>query len=209
MRSTIQSSSQNHLSASNIEMMEDFYTRVLGFELTDKGVTGSGATMAFMTLDPEEHHQVFLVDGKPDGDLPSNRFMPGIGPVLHHLSFRLHAQRRWEKRDLLPRLAVGMDASGSLLFAAVDGRNVHRALGLTLAGMADLMIALGCRRACNLDGGSSKRMVVGSRTVDLSSTELVDGEHGRVRVRPVHTGILLFGQEDPNGGRREADPGLG
>lgn len=77
------------LVVSNIETMEDFYTRVLGFELTDKGVTGSGATMAFMTLDPEEHHQVFLVDGKPDGDLPSNRFMPGIGPVLHHLSFRL------------------------------------------------------------------------------------------------------------------------
>ena len=77
------------LVVSDLETMQDFYTRVLGFELTDKGVTGSGATMAFMTLDPEEHHQVFLVDGKPEGELPANRFMPGTGPVLHHLSFRL------------------------------------------------------------------------------------------------------------------------
>ncbi len=59
------------LVVSDIEMMEAFYTGVLGFELTDKGVTGQGATMAFMTLDPAEHHQVFLVDGRPD-ELPSN-----------------------------------------------------------------------------------------------------------------------------------------
>lgn len=74
----------------DLEMMEDFYTRVLGFELTDKGKTGQGVTMAFMTLDPEEHHQVFLVDGRPE-DLPSNTIIPGGGPVLHHLSFRLPA----------------------------------------------------------------------------------------------------------------------
>lgn len=72
----------------DLEMMQEFYTRVLGFELTDKGKTGVGATMAFMTLDPDEHHQVFLVDGRPDG-LPSNTVVPDWGPVLHHLSFRL------------------------------------------------------------------------------------------------------------------------
>lgn len=74
----------------DLEMMEAFYTGVLGFELTDKGKTGQGVTMAFMTLDPEEHHQVFLVDGRPE-DLPSNTIIPGGGPVLHHLSFRLPA----------------------------------------------------------------------------------------------------------------------
>ena len=72
----------------DIEMMQDFYTRVLGFELTDKGVSGQGATMVFMTLDPDEHHQVFLVDGRPD-NLPDNTVIPGASPVLHHLSFRL------------------------------------------------------------------------------------------------------------------------
>ncbi len=73
----------------DLPMMQDFYTRVLGFTLTDKGTTGIGATMAFMTLDPDEHHQIFLVDGRPDAELPSNTILAGSSPVLHHLSFRL------------------------------------------------------------------------------------------------------------------------
>lgn len=95
------------LVVSDLETMQEFYTRVLGFELTDKGVTGSGATMAFMTLDPGEHHQVFLVDGKPDGELPTNRFMPGTGPVLHHLSFRLASLA--ELRRMFDRLRAESD----------------------------------------------------------------------------------------------------
>lgn len=95
------------LVVSDLEAMQEFYTRVLGFELTDKGTTGSGATMAFMTLDPEEHHQVFLVDGKPDGELPANRFMPGTGPVLHHLSFRLASLK--ELRRMFDRLGAESD----------------------------------------------------------------------------------------------------
>jgi catechol 2,3-dioxygenase len=76
------------LVVSDIEMMEDFYTRVVGFEKTDSGTASQGITMTFMTLDPSEHHQVFLVEGKPD-DLPSNKLIPNGPPVLHHLSFRL------------------------------------------------------------------------------------------------------------------------
>jgi len=76
------------LVVSDIEMMEDFYTRVVGFEKTDSGTASQGITMTFMTLDPSEHHQVFLVEGKPD-DLPSNKLIPDGPPVLHHLSFRL------------------------------------------------------------------------------------------------------------------------
>lgn len=94
------------LVVSDIEMMEAFYTGVLGFELTDKGVTGQGATMAFMTLDPAEHHQVFLVDGRPD-ELPSNTVIPGAGPVLHHLSFRLGSLA--DLRVMHDRLRCGSD----------------------------------------------------------------------------------------------------
>ena len=77
------------LVVSDIEMMEDFYTRVIGFERTDGGMTGQGVIMTFMTLDPSEHHQVFLVEGKPDEELPSNKIIPNGPPVLHHLSFRV------------------------------------------------------------------------------------------------------------------------
>ncbi len=74
----------------DIEMMEDFYTRVIGFERTDGGMTGAGVTMIFMTLDPEEHHQVFLVEGRPD-DVPTNTIVKGAGGVIHHMAFRLES----------------------------------------------------------------------------------------------------------------------
>jgi len=95
-------------------------------------------------------------------------------------------------QNLLPRLAVGLAAGGEVVFAAVDGRNFDRAPGATLRGTARLMAALGCVTAMNLDGGSSKRMVVGTEVVDLPSTEVVSGGGGGSRVRPVHSAILVF-----------------
>jgi hypothetical protein len=96
-------------------------------------------------------------------------------------------------RFLLPRLAAGLDPQGRLLLAAIDGRNPERALGMTLEGTAKLMLALGCHTAMNLDGGSSKRMVIQGEVVDLPSTEVVAGrQRDPKRIRPVHTGILFF-----------------
>ena len=46
--------------------------------------------MIFMTLDPDEHHQVFLVEGRPD-DMPTNTIVPGAGGAIHHLAFRLES----------------------------------------------------------------------------------------------------------------------
>ena len=78
------------LVVSDIKMMEDFYTRVVRFEKTDSGTASQGVKMTFMTMDPSEHHQVFLVEGKPD-ELPSNTLIPDGPPVLHHLSFRVES----------------------------------------------------------------------------------------------------------------------
>ena len=94
--------------------------------------------------------------------------------------------------NLLPRMAAGIDATGRLIFAAVDGRNFERALGLSLYGTANLMRSLGCVAACNLDGGSSKRMVVRDRVVDLSTTEVVGpAKPVQQSVRPVHSGLFF------------------
>jgi hypothetical protein len=99
-------------------------------------------------------------------------------------------------QNLLPRLAAGLDAAGRLLLCAVDGRNFARAPGLTLGSTARLLQALGCETAMNLDGGSSKRMVLGGRVLDLPTTELLaDGEPGDAPVRPVHTALLLHAPE--------------
>ncbi len=94
-------------------------------------------------------------------------------------------------QNLLPRLAVGTTPDHHLIFAAVDGRNFDRALGLTLHRTARLMRLLGCSNALNLDGGASKRMVVSGKTVDLPSTEVVADSADATEVRPVHTAILV------------------
>jgi catechol-2,3-dioxygenase len=59
--------------------MEDFYTRVLGFTVTDRGLLGS-ITLIFMSRDPAEHHQVILATGRP----PAKEFNP-----INQISFRM------------------------------------------------------------------------------------------------------------------------
>jgi len=97
-------------------------------------------------------------------------------------------------RNLLPRLAAGLTPEGTLVLAAIDGRNFERALGMTLGGVGRLLQALGCDVATNLDGGSSKRMVLDGRALDLASTEIVAEGVATVSVRPVHTALLLFAE---------------
>jgi len=102
-------------------------------------------------------------------------------------------------QNLLPRLVVGLRPEGTLILAAVDGRNLAQAPGMTLRGCASLLAQLGCVDGMNLDGGSSKRMILGCETVDLATTEVVgSGTATEVRVRPVHSalGIGALGTGD-------------
>jgi catechol 2,3-dioxygenase-like lactoylglutathione lyase family enzyme len=50
----------------DIGRMVDFYTRVVGFAVADRGprLDGSGE-IAFLTRDPAEHHQFVLATGRP------------------------------------------------------------------------------------------------------------------------------------------------
>jgi catechol-2,3-dioxygenase len=48
----------------DLARMRDFYTRVLGFFLTDEGLL-SDVPIAFLSRDPDEHHQIVLVAGRP------------------------------------------------------------------------------------------------------------------------------------------------
>ena len=66
--------------------MEDFYTRVLGFTVTDRGKV-RGMDIVFTSWDAKDHHQVILVAGRPrelalqphQPDVVSRRF--GRGPA--------------------------------------------------------------------------------------------------------------------------------
>ena len=47
----------------DLAKMVDFYTRALGFSITDRALI-RGADVAFLSRDPEEHHQIVLVAGR-------------------------------------------------------------------------------------------------------------------------------------------------
>lgn len=71
------------LFVSDVARMEDFYTRVLGFTVTDRGEldTARGRVyLVFLSRDPREHHQVVLATGRPV-EIPFN--------PINQLSFRL------------------------------------------------------------------------------------------------------------------------
>ena len=64
-------------------LMEDFYTRVFGFTVTDRGrldTPRGPVDLVFLSRDPDEHHQLVLASGRPR-DLPFN--------VINQLSFRV------------------------------------------------------------------------------------------------------------------------
>jgi catechol-2,3-dioxygenase len=66
------------LYVSDIVVMENFYTRYLGFIVTDRGEDKNA--MVFLSRNPEEHHQLVLN--------PRQLPKPGESPV-DHISFRI------------------------------------------------------------------------------------------------------------------------
>ena len=124
-------------------------------------------------------------DGAPCLDLRTEGFW-GTAPPL------TFSQDETGDRNTLPRLAAGIDPQGRLLLVAIDGRNFERALGMTLGEVSELLSSLGCVVATNLDGGSSKRMVVGGRMLDLASTEVEHGTPATAKLRPVHTAVVFM-----------------
>jgi catechol 2,3-dioxygenase-like lactoylglutathione lyase family enzyme len=63
----------------DLDKMVEFYTRVLGFTVTDRGPIRD-TELAFMSRDPTEHHQLVLALGRPR-DLAFN--------IVNQMSFRL------------------------------------------------------------------------------------------------------------------------
>jgi len=100
-----------------IDRMEDFYTRLLEFTVTDRGqLPGPKGPMdlVFLSRDPDEHHQIVLITGRPQ-EIPFNVInqvslkadsvgtlkemlrrlqaegVPGITPVTHGNALSIYA----------------------------------------------------------------------------------------------------------------------
>ncbi len=65
--------------AHDLGRMEDFYIRVLGFSVMDRGVLGA-TDLVFLSRDPREHHQIVLAGGRPQD--------PGFN-AINQISFRM------------------------------------------------------------------------------------------------------------------------
>ncbi|MBA2933518.1 VOC family protein [Sphingomonas sp. CGMCC 1.13654] len=75
------------LSVVDIVRMEEFYTEVLGFTVTDRG-HADGMDLVFLSRDPHDHHQIVLATGRPE-TLPANTANPQFGPSINQISFRM------------------------------------------------------------------------------------------------------------------------
>ena len=102
--------------------MEDFYTRVLGFAVTDRGNLGS-IQIVFLSRDPREHHQIILVTGRPEG--------AGFNPI-NQISFRMadfaglrEMHRRLEKEGVGELSPVSHGNALSLYFRDPEGNRLE------------------------------------------------------------------------------------
>ncbi len=76
----------------DIERMEKFYTEILGFVPTDRGIA-RGRPIVFLSRDPREHHQIVLVEGRTGST--DDR-------VINQISLRVEGLE--DLRQLLPAL---------------------------------------------------------------------------------------------------------
>ncbi|HEV2546635.1 MAG TPA: VOC family protein [Stellaceae bacterium] len=102
--------------------MADFYTRVLGFAVTDEGKLGE-SRLTFLSRDPADHHQIVLVEGRPEG-LPDR--------IVNQISFRLSSladlQRFYRRvREEAPRelVAVSHGNAWSIYFRDPEGNRIE------------------------------------------------------------------------------------
>jgi catechol-2,3-dioxygenase len=106
----------------DLARMEDFYTRVLGFTVTDRGDLGS-TKLIFLSRDPKEHHQIVLASGRPGG--------PGFNPI-NQISFRMaefaglrEMHRRLQREGLAEISPVSHGNALSVYFRDPEGNRLE------------------------------------------------------------------------------------
>ena len=126
-----------------------------------------------------------VIGGSKTIDFDAEQFGKGIPPVTFSEDSSIG-------QSLLPRLAWGITKNHELIACAVDGRNLDQSVGMTLKQVAQFMLKLDCTDAINMDGGSTKRMVVKGRSVDYSSTSIVLDSNSYTPKRPLSSAVLVI-----------------
>jgi catechol 2,3-dioxygenase len=107
----------------DMRLMKAFYTNVMGFYVTDEGQFPNGQTLVFLSRDPDEHHQIILVDGRPDeaGFNPINQISFYVDDLEGLQSF-YHSVLAVQVGDLQP---VTHGNAWSLYFRDPEGNRVE------------------------------------------------------------------------------------
>ena len=107
----------------DIARMEEFYTRALGLLVSDRGTLAHGPTLVFLSRDPDEHHQLVLVTGRPPG---------GGYNVVNQISFKLpsladlkEAHARMREEGVKEFRIVTHGNAWSVYFADPEGNRVE------------------------------------------------------------------------------------
>ncbi|HKU46402.1 MAG TPA: VOC family protein [Burkholderiales bacterium] len=102
--------------------MEDFYTRVMGFAVTDRGLL-NGVSLVFLSRDPREHHQIVLAAGRPGA--------AGFNPI-NQISFRMadfaglrEMHRRLEREGVKELAPVSHGNALSVYFKDPEGNRIE------------------------------------------------------------------------------------
>lgn len=127
---------------------------------------------------------------KPHLNIPASdaTIHEGVGRFVSTLLIDGEIARKKDK-DLHPRTAIGLDASGRyLLLVVIDGRRKDYSEGVTLYELAEFMQSHGCANAINLDGGGSSIMMFHDMADDeLKAFNRPSG--GKHRPIPVMLGV--------------------
>jgi exopolysaccharide biosynthesis protein len=110
------------------------------------------------------------------------------GPLLIHQGKRLALSARPFNTTRHPRTALGITRKGEILWITVDGR-AKEAAGMNLFELSQVMAALGCVEAINLDGGGSTTLWIDgvSKTgvANMPCDDKVFDEYGERKVSNV------------------------
>jgi catechol-2,3-dioxygenase len=105
----------------DLARMEDFYTRVLGFAVTDRGLLGA-VSLVFLSRDAREHHQIVLASGRP----------PAGFNTINQMSFRMkdfaalrEMHRRLEAEGVEQLAPVSHGNALSVYFKDPEGNRIE------------------------------------------------------------------------------------
>jgi len=110
----------------DIDSMVAFYTELLGLEVTDRGrlPLPGDPQIVFLSSDPQEHHQIALVEGRNDGGIESgivNQISFHVGGLAELRAMKAAA----EKAGVTRFLPISHGRGWSLYFPDPEGNGIE------------------------------------------------------------------------------------